>query len=57
MDSKSSSQNWSIHIPLKHSQNSRKDFPGGIVDRSLPTKAGNMGSIPDPGRFNTLQSN
>ena len=27
------------------------DFPGGAVDRNLPASAGDMGSIPGPGRF------
>ena len=32
------------------------DFPGGAVDKNLPTNAGDMGSIPGLGRFNIPQS-
>ena len=28
-----------------------KDFPSGTVDKNLPPRAGDAGSIPDPGRF------
>ena len=34
-----------------------QDFPGGTVDKNLPAHAGDMGPIPCPGRFHTLQSN
>ena len=27
------------------------NFPGGTVDKKQPANAGNVGSIPDPGRF------
>ena len=27
------------------------DFPGGTVEKNRPANAGNVGSIPDPGRF------
>ena len=27
------------------------DFPSGLVDKNLPASAGDMGSIPGPGRF------
>ena len=30
------------------------DFPGGMVDKNLPTNAGDTGSIPGPGRFHML---
>ena len=32
------------------------DFPGGAVGKNLPAKAGNMDSIPGPGRFHRLWS-
>ena len=32
-------------------------FPSGSVVKNLPTKAGDTGSIPDPGRSHGLQSN
>ena len=32
-------------------QNYSEDFPGGAVDKNLPTNAGNVGSIPSQGRF------
>ena len=28
-----------------------KDFPGGTMDKNLPAKAGDTGSIPGPGRL------
>ena len=31
-----------------------QDFPGGAMDRNLPANAGDMGSIPGPGRFHML---
>ena len=34
-----------------------RDFPGGSVDKNLPANAGDMGSVPGPGRFYTLWSN
>ena len=34
-----------------------KDFPGGTVDKNLPADAGDMSSIPDPGRFHMLRNN
>ena len=34
-----------------------QDFPGGALDKNLPTVAGDMGSIPGLGRFHMLQSN
>ena len=33
------------------------DFPGGPVVKNLPASAGDMGSIPGPGRFHMLQGN
>ena len=33
------------------------DFPGGTVDRNPPANAGDMGSIPGPGRFHMPWSN
>ena len=32
-------------------------FPGGSVIKNPPAKAGDLGSISDPGRFYMLQSN
>ena len=32
-------------------------FPRGSVVRNLPASAGDMGSIPDPGRFHMPHSN
>ena len=34
-----------------------RDFLDGTVDKNLPTNAGNMGSIPGPGRLHMLWSN
>ena len=33
------------------------DFPGGPVVNNLPANAGDMGSIPDLGRFHMLWDN
>ena len=33
------------------------DFPGGVVDNNLPVHAGDMGSIPGPGRSHMPQTN
>ena len=33
------------------------DFPCGTVDKNPPANAGDMGSIPDPGRFDMPRSN
>ena len=33
------------------------DFPGDIVDKNPPANAGDMGSIPGPGRFHMPQVN
>ena len=33
------------------------NFSVGTMDRNLSAKAGNMGSIPDPVRFQVTQSN
>ena len=33
-----------------------RDFAGGTVDKNSPAKAGQVGSIPGPGRFHTPQS-
>ena len=37
-------------------KNHHSDFPGGIVDKNPPANAGNMGSIPCPGRFRMPRS-
>ena len=34
-----------------------RDFPGGTVVKNPPANAGDMGSIPGPGRSHMLQSN
>ena len=34
-----------------------EDFPGGTVDKNLPTNARDMGSVPELGRFYLPQSN
>ena len=38
-------------------KNEGEDFPGGPEVRNLPASAGNMGSIPGPGRLHLPQSN
>ena len=37
--------------------NKIRDFTGGSVVKNPPVDAGNMDSIPDPGRFHVPQSN
>ena len=34
-----------------------QDFPGGPVVKNLPAKAGDVSSVPGPGRFHVLWSN
>ena len=34
-----------------------RDFPSGVVDKNLPAKAGDIGSVPGLGRFHMPQSN
>ena len=34
-----------------------RDLPGYLVIKNLPVNAGDMGSIPDPGRFHILWGN
>ena len=34
----------------------KADFPGGTEDKTLPPSAGDMGSIPGPGRFHIPRS-
>ena len=33
------------------------DVPGSLMVKNLPANAGNMGSIPGPGRFHMPRSN
>ena len=41
----------------KKEEEEEEDFPGGTVDKTLPAIAGKTGSIPGPGRFQTLRGN
>ena len=41
----------------KTEERTETDFPSGTVDKNPPANAGDMGSIPGPGRFHTLRSN
>ena len=48
----------SLIIERNANQNhSERDFPGGTVVKNLPANAGDMGSIPGPGRSHMPQSN
>ena len=38
-------------------EESTKDFPGGPVVKNSPAKAGDMGSIPGPGRSHMPRGN
>ena len=40
-----------------HKKYQEQDFPGGTVDKNPPSSAGDMASIPDPGRFQMPWSN
>ena len=42
---------------LTISKNFFRDFPGGAVVKNPPANAGDMGSIPGPGRSHMLWSN
>ena len=44
-------------LPFFPFKNFMSDFPGDAVDKNLPASAGDMGSIPGPGRFDMLQGN
>ena len=41
----------------KPSQELIKDFSGGTVVKNPPANAGDMGSVPDPGRLHMPRSN
>ena len=40
-----------------HNSQGRGDFPGGAVVKNPPANAGDMGSIPGPGKSHMPQSN
>ena len=44
-------------VMIANFMNALKDFPSRAVGRSVPANVEDMGSIPGPGRFPTLQSN
>ena len=46
-----------IPITSKSLKQDGVGFPGGSVVKNLPANAGDMGSIPDPGRFHMPWSN
>ena len=46
-----------LQYKIKYLKKEFRDFPGGSVVKSLPANAGDMGSIPGPGRFHMPQSN
>lgn len=43
--------------PISLYQDKQRGFAGGFGVKNPPTKAGDSGSIPDPGRSHALQSN
>ena len=47
---------WSNPKKAKE-KNKNQGLPGGPVFKNLPTSAGEMRSIPGPGRFHMLQGN
>ena len=47
-----------LNINKQHNQKmGRRDFPGGAVVKNPPANAGDMSSIPGPGRSHMLWSN
>ena len=44
-------------IPVSLFKTHLQGFPGGSVVKNPPANAGNMGSIPGPGRFHMLWDN
>ena len=48
-------KNMKFPIKKQNTENSR-EFPGGSVVKNLPANAGDMGSIPGPGRFHMPHS-
>ena len=42
---------------IGRSKKRSRDFPGGAVVKNLPANAGDMGSIPGPGRSHMPRSN
>ena len=52
-------QKTHIIFKRKHEdqKESKKDFRGGVTDKNPPANAGDMGSIPGPGRFHMPLSN
>ena len=50
---KQDDQNW---VRIRYKKRG-EDFPGATVDKNLPANAGDMGSIPGPGRSHMPQSN
>ena len=52
-------QKTHIIFKRKHEdqKESKKDFRGGVTDKNPPANAGDMGSIPGPGRFHMPRSN
>ena len=45
-----------MHIYGIYKNDIDRDFPGGSVVKNLPANAGDMGSIPGPGRPHTPRS-
>ena len=50
------SENYKI-ITIVLIKNGLEDFPSGTVVKNPPANAGDMGSIPGPGKFHILWSN
>ena len=46
-----------VKAVLKGKKEGKRDFPGGAVVKNAPANAGDMGSIPGPGRSHMPQSN
>ena len=45
---------WQAHTTIFKADN--EGFPGGLGVKNPPVSAGDLGSIPDPGRFHTLRN-
>ena len=48
---------WVRHVHIVIFKMDNQDFPGGPVVKNLPANAGDMGSIPGPGRLHMLRGN
>ena len=48
---------WMLELADKDIETAVMDFPGGPVVKNLPANAGDMGSIPGPGKSHMPRGN